>query len=163
VDFQVYGDPARIARLLTAGWFRRRFSRKVARVRGRRAGLAALTALLGTPLDLRELHRAGIRLEPATAFALVAAMIEPGWTRGERFILAHEDPRAAATFLVIGDGAPVQVTRHPAPDQAGSTVVCPAGQLLAVLAGETVPGVAVRGDERPLDVVRRWIKLAESN
>ena len=101
VDFQVHGDPARIARLLTAGWFRRRFSRRVARVRGRREGVAALSALLGTPLDLRELHRAGIRLDPATALALVAAMIEPEWTRGQRFALAHEDPRAASTVLIV--------------------------------------------------------------
>jgi hypothetical protein len=163
VDFQVYGDPARIARLLTAGWFRRRFSRKVARVRGRREGLAALRALLGTPLDLRELHRAGIRLEPATAFALVAAMIKPGWTRGERFTLAHEDPRAASTFLIVQDGSAAQMARRPPEGRVATTVACPAGQLLAVLAGEEVPGVVVRGDERPLATVREWIKLAQSN
>jgi hypothetical protein len=163
VDFQVFGDPARIARLLTAGWFRRRFSPRVARVRGRRDGVAALRALLGTPLDLRELHRAGIRLEPATAFALVAAMVEPAWTRGERFTLAHEDPRAASTFLTVQAAGGVSVARRPPEGRVATTVACPAGQLLAVLAGEPVPGVVVRGDERPLATVREWIKLAQGN
>ncbi|HWE13943.1 MAG TPA: hypothetical protein VG365_10550 [Solirubrobacteraceae bacterium] len=162
VDFQVCGDPARIARLVTAGRFRRRFSPRVARVRGRREGVAALTALLGTPLDLRELHRAGVRPDPAIAFALVARMIDPAWTRGERFTLAHEDPRTAATFLLVRDGGALQVARRAPEAGIAATLVCSADQLLAVLAGEAVPRVDVRGDERPMAALREWIKLAQS-
>jgi hypothetical protein len=162
VNFQVVGDPARIARLLTAGRFRRRFSRRVARVRGRRDGVAALTALLGTPLDLRDLHRAGVRPDPATAFALVASMVDPSWTRGERFALAHEDPQAASTFLIVRDGGPLQVVRRSPEAKVDTTLACASDQLLAVLAGDGVPGAAVHGDERPLAVLREWIKLAES-
>jgi hypothetical protein len=162
VNFQVVGDPARIARLLTAGRFRRRVGRRVARVRGRRDGIAALTALLGTPLDLRDLHSAGVRPDPVTAFALVASMIDPSWTRGERFALAHEDPQAASTFLIVRDGGPVQVVRRSPEARVDTTLACAGDQLLAVLAGDGVPGAAVRGDERPLAVLREWIKLAQS-
>jgi hypothetical protein len=162
VDFQVVGDPARIARLLTAGRFRRRFSRRVARVRGRREGIAALTALLGSPLDLSDLHRAGVRPDPATAFALVASMVDPAWTRGERFALAHEDPQAASMFLIVRDGAPLQVVRRPPESKVATILVCAGDQLLAVLAGDAVPGLTVRGDERPLAALREWIKLAQS-
>ncbi len=163
VDFQVYGDPARIARLLTAGWFRRRFSRRVARVRGRRDGVAALRALLATPLDLAELHRAGIRLEPATAFALVAAMIDPVWTRGQQFTLVHRDPGAASTFLIVRDGSAPRATRTAPAAGPVATVACPAGQLLAALAGDTPAGLTVQGDERVLATVRQWITLAQSH
>src|SRR5205807_9032548 len=55
VDFQVLGNPRKIARLLTAGWLGRRFGR-AARVRGPREAVAALSALLGAPLDLGALH-----------------------------------------------------------------------------------------------------------
>ena len=57
VDFRVTGAPARIARLLVAHGIWRRLGPRVARVRGRRDGLAALQALLALPLDLGWLAR----------------------------------------------------------------------------------------------------------
>jgi hypothetical protein len=162
VDFQVYGDPAKVARLLTAGRFRRRFSRRVARVRGRREGVVALSALLGTPLDLRALHRAGIRLDPATALSLAAAMIDPAWTVRDRFTLAHVEPETPTTYLVVRSGQPILVTRNAPEGRITTTIECPADQLLAVLAGEPVSGLTVRGDEAPLAALRESIKRAQS-
>lgn len=162
VDFQVIGDPGRIARLLTAGRFRRRFGRRVARVRGRRDGLAALSALLGTPLDLSELHRAGVRLDPATALALVAAMIDPAWTAGDRFILAHAGSGGAGAFLIVDRGARPQAARSAPAESVSATITCPANQLLAVLCGLPAHGSAVHGDERVLVLLRQWIKRAQS-
>jgi hypothetical protein len=162
VDFQVFGDAARIARLLTAGRFRRRFGLGVARVRGRRDGLVALSALLGTPLDLGDLQRAGVRLDAGTAFSLVAAMVQPAWTAGERFTLAHVEPEAPTTYLVVRDGARMRVGRTAPDGRVTTTVACHADQLLAVLAGEPAEGLAVTGDERPLAALREWIKRAQS-
>ena len=162
VDFQVYGDPARIARLLTAGRFRRRFSRRVARVRGHRDGVAALSALLGTPLDLAALHRAGVRLDPATAFALVASMIDPAWTLRERFTLAHIEPQSATTYVIVRDGRPIEVTRTAPEGRIATTLSCKADQLMATLSGQPVSGLTVSGDEGPLVSLREWIKLAQS-
>jgi hypothetical protein len=162
VDFQVSGEPARIARLLTAGRFRRRFGRRVARVRGRRDGVAALAALLGTPLDLTALHRAGVRLDPATAFALVASMIDPAWTVRERFTLAHIEPQSATTYVIVRDGRPIEVTRTAPEGRINTTVFCKADQLIAVLSGQPVGGLTVTGDEGPLALLREWIKHAQS-
>ncbi|HET8976800.1 MAG TPA: hypothetical protein VFN87_01510 [Solirubrobacteraceae bacterium] len=162
VDFQVFGEPARIARLLTAGRLRRRFGPGVARVRGRREGLSALTALLGAPLDLRDLHRAGVRLDPTTAFALVASMVDPAWTVHDRFTLAHQEPETATTFLLVRGGAPLQVTRAAPPEAISATLACPADDLLAVLAGVPVSALTIHGDQRALVALRGWIKRAQS-
>jgi hypothetical protein len=165
VDFQVFGDPARIARLLSAGPFRRRLRAGLAKVRGSREGITALDALLGIPLDLRALHGGGVRLDPATAFELVASMIDPVWTAGEGFTLAHEDPEAAAagvTYLLVRPGRRIEVTRKAPEGRIATTISCRADDLLLVLAGEPVPRLAVRGDVGPLALLRTWIKRAQS-
>ena len=162
VDFQVYGEPARIARLLTAGRLRRRFSRRVARVRGRRQGVAALSALLGTPLDLAALHDAGVALDPATAFSLVASMIDPAWTVRERFTLAHVEPEAATTYLIVSDGRPLRVTRTAPEGRIATTLSGTAEQLLAALAGQPAGGLTVTGDGGALTSLRAWIDHAQS-
>ncbi len=112
VDFQVVGEPARIARLLTASRLRRLLRRGTARVRGRREGLAALSSLLGAPLDLRALHRAGVRPDPLIAFGLLAAMIDPAWTATERFTVAHAPPGASRTYLIVHEGRPLSGHAH---------------------------------------------------
>ncbi|MGZ4192714.1 MAG: hypothetical protein ACXVRW_09700, partial [Solirubrobacteraceae bacterium] len=161
VDFQVLGDPKRIARLLTAGWFGRRFGR-AARVRGRREGVAALSALLGAPLDLGALHGAGVRPDPLIAFALLAAMIDPAWTATERFTLAHATPDAARTYLVVHEGRPLTATRIAPASGATTTLACATDHLLAALAGEPMPGVRVTGDVAAFLSLRKWIKRAQS-
>ncbi|MGZ4243651.1 MAG: hypothetical protein ACXVSE_05095 [Solirubrobacteraceae bacterium] len=161
VDFQVLGDPKRIARLLTAGWFGRRFGR-AARVRGRREGVAALSALLGAPLDLGALHGAGVRPDPLIAFALLAAMIDPAWTATERFTLAHATPDAARTYLVVHEGRPLTATRIAPAGGATTTLACATDHLLAALAGEPMPGVRVTGDVAAFLSLRKWIKRAQS-
>ncbi len=161
VDFQVKGEPARLARLLTAGWFQRRFGR-TARVRGRREGVVALSALLGAPLDLGALHRAGVRPDPVITFALLAAMIDPAWTAPERFTLAHATPEATRTYLVVREGRPLTATRLAPDGGATTTLTCATEHLLAALAGEPAPGIRVTGDVGAFLSVRRWIKRAQS-
>jgi hypothetical protein len=162
VDFQVVGDPARIARLLTASRLRRLFGRRGARVRGRREGVAALSSLLGAPLDLGALHRAGVRPDPLIAFGLLAAMIDPAWTATERFTVAHATPGASRTYLIVREGRPLTATRI-APEPGPSTTMhCTTDDLLAALAGEPVPGVRVDGEVGAFLSLRKWIKRAQS-
>jgi hypothetical protein len=162
VDFQVVGEPARIARLLTAGRVRRLLRRGTARVRGRREGLAALSSLLGAPLDLGALHRAGVRPDPLIAFELLAAMIDPAWTATERFTVAHAPAGGGRTYLIVGEGRPLSATRI-APESGPSTTIhCATDDLLATLAGEAVPGVRVDGDVGAYLSLRKWIKRAQS-
>jgi outer membrane biosynthesis protein TonB len=162
VDFQVIGDPARIARLLTASRLRRFFGRRGARVRGRREGVAALASLLGAPLDLGALHRGGMQPDPLTALGLVAAMIDPAWTATERFTFAHATPEASWTYLLVSEGRPLTATRIAPEGGVSTTMHCPTGDLLAALAGEPVPGVRVDGDVGAFLSLRKWIKRAQS-
>jgi hypothetical protein len=162
VDFQVLGQPARIARLLTVSRFRRLFGRHAARVRGRREGVTALSALLGAPLDLGALHRAGVRPDPLIAFGLLAAMIDPAWTATERFTVAHATPGESRTYLVVSEGRPLAATRAAPEGGPSTTLHCPTDDLLAALSGEPVPGVRVDGDVGAFLSLRKWIKRAQS-
>ncbi len=162
VDFQVVGEPVRIARLLVAGWLRRRLGLGVARVRGSRAQLPALGALLSAPLDLTELHREGVRLDSATTFALVAAMVDPAWTAGRRFTIAHEEPQAGTTYVSAGGGRRIEVTPTPPAQPVSTTLRCRADQLSAALCRESVGGLTVSGDPLPLAWLRQWINRAQS-
>ena len=162
VDFQVVGEPARIARLLTAGRWRRLLRRGTARVRGRREGVAALSSLLGAPLDLGALHRAGVRPDPLIAFGLLAAMIDPAWTATEQFTMAHASPGASRTYLIVREGRPLVATRIAPEGGRSTTMHCTTDDLLAALAGEPVPGVRVDGDVGAYLSLRKWIKRAQS-
>jgi len=162
VDFQVIGEPARLARLLTAGRWRRILRRGTARVRGRREGVAALSSLLGAPLDLGALHRAGVRPDPLIAFGLLAAMIDPAWTATDRFTVAHASPGASRTYLIVNEGRPLSATRIAPEGGPSTTMHCTTDALLAALAGEPVPGVRVDGDVGAYLSLRKWIKRAQS-
>ena len=166
VDFRVRGEPARIARLLTAhGIWRRlggRVGGRVARVRGHRDGLQALQALLSMPLDLIALRDAGARLRAEAVFGLVAGMIDAAWTVGESFAIAHRDPDGALTYLTVRDGRAITVTRTAPVGRVAATIDGPADVLVTVLSGAPAPEGRLSGDESPLQSLRTWIKRAQS-
>ena len=161
-DFRAVGDAARLARLLVAGRIRARLGIGVARVRGRRDALSALRALVQAPLALSELQRAGVRLEPALALEVAALMIAPQWTAGERFSIAHEQDGRSSSLLHVRDGLPPAVSQAWPADRADTTIACPAELLLDVLSGHDPQGLEVSGDERPLGLLRDWLKRAQS-
>lgn len=160
VDLQVIGDPARIARLLTAGRWRARFGRRMARVRGRRSRLAALSALLTTPLDLSGLRGGGVHLDGSTALALVAQLVDPAWTLQELFTLEHADPEAGSTYLLVRQGLPLTVASGAVAGRVATTVECRGDELLEVLCGRAPTPHAIRGDEGPLLALRAWLRRA---
>jgi hypothetical protein len=167
VVFQIAGGPARLARLLTAGPLRRLLRVGVARVRGRREGVAALRALLALPLDLGALRGAGVTVDAETLFTLLAAMIEPGWTQGERFSISHTDERGHAVFLQIRDGHPPLVSLEPPTGRIATELSGPPEAIWQALADGTPQpragaGTAVRGDQGPLTLVRTWANRAQS-
>ena len=175
VDVRIVGDPGRLARLLTVGPLRRLLRFGIARVRGRRGthrlgwrgddGVDAIRALLALPLDLTGLRAAGMRPEPETLLALVAAMIDPAWTRGERFTLAHVDEQARTVYLQVRDGEPPRVSRT-APEGRVATEASGSATALAVALSGSQPAwersVTVRGDSGPPALLTDWVKRAQS-
>lgn len=164
VHFQVRGDLASVARLVAAGPLRRRLGRRVASVEGDRGVAVALQSLVRSRLSVGELYAAGVRLDPTLALTVASLMIDPAWTSGERFTLAHagvEAPVEGPYLHVRGGERPV-VAERPAPGAAVTTIVCPDGELLPVLAGEGPAVTAVSGDQRALSLVQHWLKRAQS-
>lgn len=162
VDFHVRGEPARIARLLTAHGIWRRVGLRVARVRGRRDGLVALAALLSLPLDPVALRDAGAMRRGEAVLGLVAAMVDPAWTAGESFVLAHRDPDGTVTYLTVRDGRRPAVTRTDPAGRVATTIDGPTDVLVTALSGAPAPAEHVSGDEGPLQSLRTWIKRAQS-
>ncbi len=163
VDFQVFGDHAATARLLIAGWFRRRFSRRVARVRGNREKLEALEALVGLRVGIGALYGAGVRMQPRTALTLAAGLIQPEWTAREQFSIAYASPDAGTAYLIVRDGAAPHVTEVAPAAPAVTTIEGPPGSFELIVSGERPELVTVIGDEWPLALVRKWIKRAQSD
>ncbi len=167
VDFQLVGDLASIARLLAAGPMRRRLGRlalrhPMARIRGDRSRFPALEHLIDAPLTVGQLGASGVRLDPVLALTLAALMIEPEWTAGERFTIAHREPSAPSpdAYLQVRDGKPPLPSAEPPHGPIAGVVVCAGHAVLDALAGATA--AALEGDERPLALLRQWLDRAQS-
>jgi hypothetical protein len=163
VDFQVVGDYAAIARLLLAGPIRRRLDRNVARVHGNRKAISALEALVGLRLDLTALYREGVRMGPRTALTVTAELIQPEWTTGVRFCIAYESRWAETVYLVVNDGAPVEVVGEAPGGWVSTAISGQAGAYELLLTGARPVHATVTGDEWPLTLVGKWIKRAQSD
>ncbi len=163
VTFQVVGDHAALARLITAGRLRARLGLGVARIAGDRHGLTALRALVRRAMSLEQLYDVGVRLDPELAFALAAAMVRPEWTREERFTVAQHAGTESAreTYLNVRGGEPLTVTDTPPDEPVAATIVCRDDELLAVLVGELPGGASIRGDATPLLALLGWLERAE--
>ncbi len=168
VDFQLVGDLASIARLLTAGPLRRRIGwlagrHRVARIRGDRSRFPALEHLIDAPLSLSQLPAAGVRIDPVLAMTVAALMIEPEWTAGERFTIGHCEPPAPApdAYLRVLGGRPPLAIAEPPHGPVATVIVCLGEELLGVLAGEPGARFALEGEDRPLALVRQWLDRAQ--
>jgi hypothetical protein len=154
------GPPATVARVVVKGRLRRRLGWELAQLPCELTAVSALAKLVRLRVPLAQLHAAGLRLDPPVALALVANAIDPRWTLGHRFTLAHVDG-SAAYLDVRNDRRPT--VRHGAP--AGSvqtTVRCSADALLPLLAGGRDVPVTVEGERRPLALVQGWFQDATS-
>ena len=167
-QFRIEGDPPALARLLAAGPLHRllhRRGRQTARLTGDAKAMQALRSLSNSPLSLRSLIAAGVQLEPALTFRLVAFTIDPNATAAERFSIAHRPaPGAPATAtLHVLDGRPPAVTEPTLGQlepEATTTLVCSPESLMAALLGDRPPSLAIEGDERPLGLLAHWLERA---
>jgi hypothetical protein len=167
VAFQIVGDAAAVARMVAAGVPRRRLfrgGRRLARVRGSRVQARVLVALTDPPVTLTGLQDAGVRLDAALALTVVAGMIDPAWSRGETFTLAHREPDSAQpdAALQVSDAGSVQVDVAKLSGSPDVVIVCASEALLPLLDRRHPAGVAVEGDATALALVQRWVKRAQS-
>jgi hypothetical protein len=164
VHFQVRGDLARLARAVAAGRLRRRLGRGMARVSGDQDAFARLGLLVRSELSLAALHDAGARLDPALAFTLAARMLDPAWTVGQRFTVAHRLPTAetAGAHLVVKDGGPLTAGEGPPPGPADTVIVAPGDAFPGALSANAPADVRVEGRSEPLAQLMAWLDRAQS-
>jgi hypothetical protein len=163
VAFRVTGGYSDLARLVCGGRLRGRLRRGGARVIGNRRAVRAVIGLEQAQLGLDQLYEAGVRLDPTLACMLAAAMVEPRWTVGERFTIAHESgvPTERATYLHVRRGEALRVSDTPPLGPVATTIVCSGDLLLAVLAGELHVDATIRGDSAPLLALLGWLERAQ--
>jgi hypothetical protein len=154
------GPPPTVARVVVKGRLRRRLGWELAQLACELTTVSALARLVRLRASPTQLQAAGVRLDSPLTLALVANTIDPRWTLGHRFTLAHLD--ASATYLEVRNGSRPAVRQETAPGCAQTTVRCSADVLLPLLAGE--PGVVatVEGESRPLELVQGWFADATS-
>ena len=162
--FTVEGELAALGRTVAANSVRRRLRGGRARIRGRRTAATALTGLPDARIDLAGVIREGVSLEPSLAADLVAAMIDPSWTRGERFQVAFAEPTDAATVTVIEvrDGGLLAAVQGVEPPPGATVVLCSPQSIAAVAAGGWPQDVDLRGPARNLELLQRWVQRAQS-
>jgi hypothetical protein len=163
VRFALSGDPASLARLVASGSLRRRFGRRRVRITGDRRAATALFDLVQAPVTLEQLISVGVRLDPWLALTVVSILVDPAWTRGERFSVAFQEPGSLAPGpqLHVRDGRRPSVSETSFGVAPAATVVCVGDRLLAVLAGAHGGAVEVRGETRPLALLQLWIERAQ--
>lgn len=152
------GPPETVARILVRGRLRRRLGWERAQLGCDFRTVCALAKLVRLQVPPRHLHAAGVLLDPALALSLVALAIDPRWTAGHSFAIAHFD--ASSTYLEVRDGALPSVTAERPAVPVTTTVRCPRAILLPLLAGEDEAGVTVDGERRQLEFVQQWFSRA---
>ena len=164
VQFRLDGDLPSLARLVAARRIRRGLRRSGARLTGDRRAARAMLSLVKAPLSISELVAAGVVVDPPVALALAAAMIEPAWTRGERFTIGFSEPDASTVQarLEVRDGAAPAIGEGEPSEPLSATIVCPPDSLLAVLDGTIAAATRSGPDERAIAVVQGWMKRAQS-
>jgi hypothetical protein len=117
--------------------------------------------LVRSELSLAALHDAGARFDPALAFTLAARMIDPAWTVGARFTIAHRtaDTSTADAHLVVKDGAPVSAGEGEPAGPADAAIVAPVDAFPAAMTDALREAGAA---PRPLAQLAAWLERAQS-
>jgi ribonucleoside-diphosphate reductase beta chain len=147
--------------------------RRVGRERGERLPLRRLFA----PGGAQELAKRGGRIDPDLAFRALEHLIDPGWTRGERFSVSYElSGEDGGQWTVVVDDGSVRVLgdseRLSAQDRDGANgrralVALSTETWTRLASGELSPTAAmqsglteVEGDLPAVTLLGRWIDRA---
>jgi hypothetical protein len=155
------GRPDALARVLVTGRIRRRIRWEKERLVCAPKAVSELVPLVRLRASPAQLRAAGVGLDPELAFSVVAFSIEPAWTGGHRFTIAHRGPDLVTYFTVLDRTRPV-VGTEPPPAPVTTTICCLDEALFPVLCGELPLHVAVLGAVAPLQLVQRWFARATS-
>jgi len=166
VLFRLSGDPAKLGSFAAAQGVGRWRASGGVRLRGRRRRAELLQRLARAPLGFAELATLGVELGPELAYRLLACAVDPAWTAGQAFTLAHETTGLGGrrAWITVRDGRPLAVTDSSPAGPAAATVSCSRAALLPLLAGAPLPGgerAAIRGDAGAVSLLQGWLARAQ--
>ena len=104
-------------------------------------------------------------------------MIEPDWTKDSSFTLSYAVEGSETAYLEVTDGGQPRLFRAPASEPVTTAISGSPGALERLLVsvgppeesdlrperGEFgAPRTTLTGEQRPLTLLRKWVKLAQS-
>jgi hypothetical protein len=149
---------------------RRGWGRVGARIASsRNRHLRPLRALAAAPLELSDLKRAGVRLDPVLLLRLLALAINPEWTAEETFTVAcrwRSRGRAVrGCYIHVFESAPVAVTSAPPLGRVAATLSCKPEDMLDILLGYIPLGHSlsqVGGDRAAIASLLEWFQRVDA-
>lgn len=166
VLFRLSGDLATLGSFAAAQGVGRWRAPGGVRLRRRRRRAELLQRLARAPLGFAELASLGVELGPELAYRLLACAVDPAWTVGQAFTLAHETTGLGGgrAWITVRDGRPLAVSDSPPAGPVAATVSCSRAALLPLLAGSPLPGgerAAIRGDAGAVSLLQGWLARAQ--
>ena len=166
LDFEVRGSVAEIGRFVAGRGSWRLRGLRVTPGRARRARRVAHARR--SPLTLRELAGANVRVWPGLLLPVLAEAIDPQWTAGERFLVAFSISGATPTVLYVGvsDGAPITVSPRRLDAVPAATLYLSERACLNLLARTPLPAgehVLCAGQRAQAERLLDWMDRAQGH
>ena len=161
--FELRADALTLAKLLAGDELKLRRYRGDARVTRRRRRARALQALPASPLTLAGAVAAGAKLEPGLVYRALPYAIAPEWTAGRTFTIAQEISGSPSRtwYVVVADGARIEVTHEPRPADATVTMTRDAfDRLLRDEPPAADERPLVNGDRAAVALLKEWTDRA---
>jgi hypothetical protein len=163
-EFELAAEPRALLDVLVDGGSRRVRRRvKIAGTRRRRRALRALP-----PAELRpgRLAAGEIWLDPLLLLKALAELVDPAWTGGQRFVVAHhvEGPRGRSVWVRVRHRTPLEVLAEAPDEEVAVTINSTQAAFQRFLGGEPAGAEksAIRGDARMLAEYTGWLERARS-
>jgi hypothetical protein len=158
-------DLAGLARAVAG---RRGWARVGARISSsRNRHMRPLRALAAAPLQLSDLKRADVKVDPVLLLRLLALAIDPAWTADETFVVAcrWRGRVGSACYIHVFESTPVAVTRTAPLGEVSATLSCEPRDLLEILLGDLALGdslAQVSGDQDAIASLLEWFQRVDA-
>ena len=163
VDVRVAGSAAALAPLVGGG-ARRKLPG--VRIEGRRRRLRPLLRARRAPTDLARLLERGAKPGPELVLAVLAAAVDPAWTRGHRFSVVYDVTDGDPIEVEVRDGQPLAVGPPPAEraEPPAARIAIRGEAVLPFLARCHLPAderILLTGEGHPVALLHGWFDRAQ--
>jgi ribonucleoside-diphosphate reductase beta chain len=167
VDFTMAMDARTLAQMAAGANPARLMLEGKLRIRGKRRRALKLRAMAEGELDLAEVLRSGVQIDPDLLYRSLEYLIDPAWTKGHKFTVVYELGDQAWQVEVRDGNRPKVASGRPS-GKADATVRLSLQTFQSLLNGELTPTeamqkdlTAVEGEIYPVTLLGRWMERAQ--